>query len=170
MIITNFFVPHQKLVLEALVTNTYEEVQNQFERLFKLDEFPELIVDTTFDANKPAQPMAYMGTRLEVQKGTSKVKAIIPDTMVINVVSFYVYMNELGFHRTLNEIQFQAVMREFIRSYMIYNLIKAHSMKYDYDRFIGDDAGKPQAEIMQTLIEQEEDLYYYKALNDFYLK
>jgi hypothetical protein len=170
MIISNFFAPQDRLVHEALVTATYDEVQQQFENLFKLDEFPELIVDTTFDASKTTQPMAWMGTRLEVQKGTSKVKAITPDTMVIQVVPFYVYMNELGFHRTLNDIQFQAVMKEFIRSYMIYNLIKAHSMKYDYDRFIGEDAGKPQAEIMQTLITQEEELYYYKALKDFYLQ
>lgn len=168
MIITDFFTEEEKLELEMLVGIVYREVEDQTTNIFKLDTFPDLHGDLSFDAGQPTQALVWTAFDMDTDEVNGKdiVKAINPDTIVVQIVSLYVYLKEMKLTE-LGHIRYQAVFKEFIRSQIIYQLIMAHTIKYEYDRFIGEEV-RPFNEIMKDVIEREHKLEFYKKLQNFY--
>ena len=78
------------------------------------------------------------------------------------------YFKILKFEDLLSELASAYLFREFIRNLILYELIKAHDLKYVYDRFAGESVFKPLNEIIEPMIQEEKNLVYYKKLKDFY--
>jgi hypothetical protein len=164
---SNYFDEVDEMIMEGMLHTVHERLETQFETLFKLDEFPGLTVDFSFNPLVMNQSLAWAGTQLRVDEN-NRVKSIIIDEIVLKIVPMYTLLKEVGFENMLNQTQFDVVFMEFSEMLMLYQLIKAHDLKYVYDRFIGEDAIKPQSEIVKPMIKLENTLHYYRALQNFY--
>lgn len=84
------------------------------------------------------------------------------------MVPILTYFKSLRFEVLISELGSAYLFREIIRNLILYELIKAHDLKYVYDRFAGESVFKPLNEIIEPMIQEEKNLVYYKKLKDFY--
>lgn len=167
VVIKDFFTEEQMLEYSSLANFAHQELEEKFSGLLKLDVFPELIIDTNFDSTQTNQRLTDLMLNPTLMEDGKRIKAVETNEIMLFLVPSYAYMITLGFDR-LDQIKLQIVFREYMCSLMLYEILKAHDIKYTYDRFLGESVLKEPKEILSDMVEKEKNLHYFKALDNFY--
>lgn len=158
----------EKNLLTQIINFVHEDIKAQFEKVFQLDVYPDIIINFDMDISKPRQSLCWSNLGIKLGKDKNFIAGLFFDNIVIEVVPIMTYFKTLRFEDLLSELGSVYLFREFIRNLILYELIKAHDLKYVYDRFAGESVFKPLNEIIEPMIQEEKNLVYYKKLKDFY--
>lgn len=155
---TNLLQTEQAMLMK-IANKVHAELKDKYEGLFGLDVFPQLELSYGIDKRKPRQQFCDLGYRID--RNDNIVEAVVPDRINLQLFPTFVLMLQIGhdqFPKSINE----RIMSEFVKSLMVYQLIKAYEIKYTFDRFQGEVIKGGLQNIFTDLYAEENQLSYYK--------
>jgi hypothetical protein len=160
----------EKTLLTQVINFVHGEIKEKFENIFQLDVYPDIIINFDIDVKKPRQSLCWSNLGIKLGEDKNFISGLFFDNIVIEVVPIMTYFKVLNFEDLLSELGCAYLFKEFVRNLIIYELIKAHDLKFVYDRFAGESVFKPLSEIITPMVEEEKRLVYYIKLKDFYIE
>lgn len=154
----------EQALLMKITNKVHAELKDKYEGLFGLDTFPQLELNYGIDTSKPRQQFCDLGYR--VDRNDNVVEAVVPDRIMVQLFPTYVLMKQIGCEQ-FPKIISERIMSEFVKSLMVYQLIKAYEIKYTFDRFQGDEIKGGLQNIFVDLYKEENQLSYYKRTVSF---
>lgn len=158
----------ERLVISSLLNQTFDELEEDFGHIFKLETFPGLTLNFNAFKESKRQPLAALGYRIETEEDSTIITSVIGDEVVLNIPAIDLYIEALNIKRLLDSMQYQVFFKELSRILMIYQLYKAYDIEHTNNRFAGKDLTDSYEEVFGPIIEHEMNLFYYQLLDKFY--
>ena len=166
MAIINRFSPREMEMYTRISNESYRELEKPIKKIFRFTKLPELFLTFAIDPSIPQQPFSW--NSYEVETNGEKIEKVYVDSMILNMGVIWAYLALFNLDLLLSPQTFNQLLKEFIGTRIVYQLIEAHDIQYNYRGFKGKRADTDPEKLFSPIVIREQTGYYYSKLTSIY--